>query len=264
MLSKILIKTDKPITLNRKEAIIDVLRASIVNASKNSGLFSEDEKRLIDFRPPPPYYQLPVILYGQPRPNGKEFEIFGYGAIGKEIISKMGKALLKQKKICLKLPKLQATREIKIKSFELSKNNLPFLPALAESPIDYYTATPVILYDKEKDFNEWFAITENYKKSNPEQYKQEMQRSITNLIKANIETQLKQRIKDKPYPFIKDIDINIKDFIFTFHKYHKEQKPTPFLRMKFTSSWKIPMFIGHHTGKGYGMILIDKKVKKDN
>lgn len=253
MLSKVTISTNGPIRTNRIEHMVDQLRASIISNTTGDKSFTEDEKRFINFRPPPPYFTTPPkILYAHPVINSNKFEIFAFNADGKEIIKKIAK-VLEGKTIDV------AGNKIKVLGHKLVEE-IPFLPAIAPEVVHYYTATPMILHDKQKDFNEWFAISKTYRHTDIDKYNKEMKRSIANLLRANISYQLKHRVKDKEYPFVDTIDIEIEDFFFRVDRYNKDQRPAPMLVMKFSSSWKLPTFIGHHSGKGYGMLLINKKV----
>jgi len=263
MLQSIRIFTDKPVTKSRKEAIIDILRASIINVCKNKhyNTFTEDSKRLIDFRPPPPYETLPTILYGQPTPGTKRFDIYGYGNTGKEILIKMAQTLKKVGNLKFYHPNSsEPFREIGITGWEL-KEGLPFLPTMLQNEAHYYTATPMILFDKSKKFNLWFALKKKLEQGviTQDEADKIIKEVIVFSLKGSLVTHLKQHIKDKEYAFVNDIDIKIKEYSFAMMFYHKEQPRTPFLRMKFTSNWSLPLFMGHHTGKGYGMILLDKE-----
>ena len=252
MFSKIIVSTDTPIRTDRINHMVDQLRAAIISNTIEDQTFTEDEKRFINFRPPPPYFTTPPkILYAHPSMDSSKFEIFGFNADGKEIIAKIAK-VLEGKTLDV------AGNKIKVLGHKLVEE-VPFLPAIAPEVVHYYTATPMILHDKQKDFNEWFAISKTYRHTDIDRYNKEMKRSIANLLRANISYQLKYRVKDKEYPFVDMIDIEIEDFFFRMDKYNKDSRPAPMLVMKFSSSWRLPTFIGHHTGKGFGMLLINKK-----
>jgi len=232
--------------------ISTMIRAAVVLACSDSKKIEEDELSWINFRPAPPYTTPPIILYSQPMMNAPFFSIYGYGEIGKKIITKI-RFLLKEK------GSLRIGNEayiIKDTRYAGIEDSLP-IKLLGEQK--YFTPTPIILYDKTKDHGEWLAISKNFRESDPEEYTRQMTRSITNIIRGNIKYQLKKRMKEGDYEFVDNIDINITRFHFVIGEYHKTQNRTPMLYMDFTSSWKLPSFIGHHVGKGYGQIKQDNR-----
>lgn len=257
LIYKAIFFTDEIIRKDKNKKMIDQLRAAIISTVIGNNIFTEEERRFINFRPPAPYFNVPVkLIFAQPSLNGAIFELFAFEEDGRVLLEKIGKAL-ENKTLTIQ------DEKIKVKSFKLL-DGVSYLPSPLEIKEKYYTTTYIILHDKQKDFNEWFAITKKFEETkNKEDYEKEMKRSIINLIKANIKYQLKLRVKDRNYNFIDDINIEINEFQFVLEKYHKDQRPAPMLFMKFTSDWKLPFFIGHHIGKGYGYISLDKKVVKD-
>lgn len=151
---------------------------------------------------------------------------------------------------------------IGIEDFEVLED-LPFMPEKNGKRHYYYTATPIVLYDKKRDHIEWYAISKKFRESDPAEYDRQMKRSITNLVKASILYQLRQRAGEREYGFVKDMDIHIEDFRFFLAHHHKERPKTPMLFMTFSSDWSLPPFVGHHTGKGYGVIAPDTRRQHD-
>lgn len=254
MFHRLIVRTDKPIRRDRKDPRIDQLRGAVIDAVKRSGLVGEEAMRWINFRPPPPYYHTPPkILYAQPAPGRRFFEIYAFGDDGLRMLGDMAESLSRARRLSV------GGEIVEVARYEIQKE-LPWMPEKDGREYRYYTGTPLILYDKDREHREWTAITSKFIRLDPDRYDREMKRSVANLLRANLRYQLRTRVGEGDYPFVDRIGIEIDDFRFFKARYHKDRPETPMLHMRFRSNWRLPKFLGHHIGKGYGAIMLDKRI----
>jgi hypothetical protein len=247
MMRLLKIKTNTPIRTKLEDPRTDQFRAAVIAACKeNKQKVGEDAMRWINFRPPPPYAALPRVIYAQPGLNRNVAGIYVYdNSLG--LLEKIEDSLRRKGRIRV------GDQEVRIVDMEI-RNDLPFLPVRKEETIRYRTITPMVLFDKTKEHGVYHAITKKHKESDPERFKKEMKDLIAGMMRKSIRGQLIQRAGKESPDFVDRIDIDIEDFAIRHGKYHPDQPKTPFVFMAFRSTWELPIFIGHHTGKGFGMI----------
>jgi hypothetical protein len=228
---------------------VSQIRAAIIQACKSDRrAFTEEERRLIDFRPPQikGYYPLPTILYAHPKKGARKIEIYSFDL---DLLEKMARFLTGKK---LHLTGKDGGKDIKIMDHLVVKD-LPFLPRRLLERARYHTVTPLILHDKGRAIDLFFAVE---KSEGREGVLEWLKKSLPDAIRMSIKSQLTNRLgKDlSALDFVDDIDIDIEKVDYRWGKYHNDKPPVPRILVTFTSGWELPVFIGHHTGKGFGQL----------
>lgn len=223
---------------------IHQIRAAIVSKCLSSNLFTETEKRYINFRPAPlpnGVFPLPTVIYAHPNKGDTFADIFSFN---EKLLKKIEKAI----------ESIEITGKGKLKKigYKLMRD-VAFLPRFAGKPILYKTRTPFIFYDK-KGINFFFAAE---KMHDEKTFRQILAEDIVKNIKSSIKSQLGFRLNKSidQFDFVDSINISLKEFDWRWGKYHKDKPYTPKIVAEFESDWELPIFLGHHTGKGYGQII---------
>ena len=220
------------------------IRAAIVSKCLISNILTETEKRYINFRPAPlpnGSFPLPNVLFAHPNKGATFIDIFSFDLTLLEKMNRVIDTIVISKK-----------GEFKKIGHKLMKD-IAFLPRFAGKKITYKTRTPFIFYDK-KGINFFFAAE---KMHNEKTFRKILAEDIVKNIKMSIKSQLGFRL-NKPveqFGFVDSINITLKEFNWRWGKYHKDKPYTPKIVAEFESDWELPIFLGHHTGKGYGHII---------
>lgn len=180
--------------------------------------------------------KIPYILYGFPK--SKSFYIYAYN-----------NDIIVLEDIIKHLHLFFYFNSQKYKIIDIKLQSIDVIPISYEKNISYKTISPILLFTNNR--RKWLdGVIINESKNNLDNVLKE---KIQTLIIQNVRYQMQQLFSDKSY---KNFDNILVEWLeFKLIKLTIKNKLEYGVVGKFNSNYKLPKFIGHKIGFGYGEIV---------